>query len=355
MSEQRVRAVLFPGDGAVTLTHKVVGEPGPGQVLLAMRAAGVCGSDLHFMHMSAEEQRNPTLGKGLGRDPGTTPGHEMAGVVEQVGPGVAHLEVGSRVAVQHYSGCGRCRHCRMGWDCLCEEHVVYTLGRDGGFQDKVITEAKDCLVLPDGMSYTTAAFIACGAGTSFQAVRRGELKPGATLAAVGLGPVGLSALLWGKAMGARTVGVDPVGERREFARGLGVDLALDPLEANLEGQIAGLSGYPGADVVIEAAGNSAGRRLAVRLGRLWGCVVFVSFGPGCELDPGPEIVQKQLTIKGSWMFSVSTMMDALAFAHRHDVGLERVVTDTCALEDAPSAIKAFEAGRAGKTVFVWDD
>ena len=355
MSEQRVRAVLFPGDGAVALTEKVVGEPGPGQVLLALRAAGVCGSDLHFMHMSAEEQRNPSLGKGLGRDPGTTPGHEMAGVVEEVGPGVTQLQAGSRVAVQHYSGCGRCRHCRMGWDCLCEDHVVYTLGRDGGFQDKVIVEAKDCLALPVGMTYATAAFIACGAGTSFQAVKRGDLKAGATLAAVGLGPVGLSALLWGKAMGARTVGVDPVAERREFALKLGVDVVLGPYEAELGSRIAGLSGYPGADVVIETAGNAAGRRLAVNLGRTWGCVVFVSFGPGCELDPGPEIVQKQLTIKGSWMFSVSTMMDALAFAQEHDVGLERVVTDTCRLGDAPAAIKAFEAGRPGKTVFVWDD
>src|SRR5207247_8444891 len=101
-----------------------------------------------------------------------------------------------------------CRPCRMGWDALCENKVVYTLGRDGGFQDKVTAMAKDCLVIPDGMSFTSAAFIACGAGTSFQAIRRGELKAGDTLAAVGLGPVGLSGLLWARAYGARTIGLD---------------------------------------------------------------------------------------------------------------------------------------------------
>jgi threonine dehydrogenase-like Zn-dependent dehydrogenase len=84
-------------------------------------------------------------------------------------------------------------------------------------------------------------------------------------------------------------------------------------------------------------------------------VVFVSFGPGCELDPGPEIVQKQLTIRGSWMFSVSTMMDALTVARSRAVGLDKVVTHTCGIEGAPQAIRAFEAGGAGKTVIVWDD
>ena len=286
MADQVVRAVLFPGNGAVTTTEKVVGDPKAGQVLIALRAAGVCGSDLHFMNMSPDEQRNPSLGKGLGRDPGVTPGHEIAGVVEAVGPGVSHLQVGSRIVVQHYSGCGQCRHCRMGWDCLCEDKVVYTLGRDGGFQDKLLAEAKDCVLLPDGVTYITAAFIACGAGTSFQALKRGDLKAGATLAVVGPGPVGRSALLWGKALGARTVGVDPIQERREFAKNLGADMVLNSADADPAGQIGELSGYPGADVVIETAGNSQGRRLAVSLGRTWGCVVFVSFGPGCELDPG---------------------------------------------------------------------
>ncbi len=78
---------------------------------------------------------------------------------------------------------------------MCANKVVYTLGRDGGFQDKVIAEAKDCLPIPDGLSYSSAAFIACGAGTSLQAIRRDELKAGHTLAAVGVRPVGLTALV----------------------------------------------------------------------------------------------------------------------------------------------------------------
>jgi D-arabinose 1-dehydrogenase-like Zn-dependent alcohol dehydrogenase len=353
--DQQVRAVLFPGDGEVILTTKMVSQPGPGQVLLRMRASGVCGSDLHFMHMSPAERRNPSLGKGLNGDPSITPGHEMAGVVEAIGAGVTSIRVGSRVAVQHYSGCGNCRECRAGWDCLCSNHVVYTLRRDGGFQDKVIAEAKDCIPIPEGLSYSSAAFIACGAGTSFQAVRRGELKAGQSLAAVGLGPVGLSALVWGQAEGARTIGIDPNPERAKFAEDMGVDLVLHPSDPDLIEKIESVSGYPGADVVIETAGNSAGRSLSLDVARNWGTSVFVSFGAGCELDAAAQIVQKQLTIRGSWMFSVSTMMDAMDYAVTRGVNLERLIGRTCSIEEAPEAIKEFEAGGMGKTVIVWGD
>jgi propanol-preferring alcohol dehydrogenase len=350
-----VNAVLFTGNGNISVTEKEVGDPGSGEVRLGLRAAGVCGSDLHFLHMSPAERRNPSLGAGLEGDPAITPGHEIAGVVEAVGAGVTNVQVGTRVAVQHYSGCGDCRECRMGWDPLCANKTIYTLGRDGGFQDEVLAKSRDCLPIPDGMSYAAGAFIACGAGTSFQAVRRGELKAGDTLVAVGLGPVGLSALLWGLAEGARIIGIDPNPERRDFARSLGIATTLDPLRPDLHEQIEAITGRGGADVVIETAGNTPGRRLALEVARPWGTVVFVSFGPGCELDAAQHIVQKQITLRGSWMFSVSTMMDAMNFAQQRGVDLDQVVTRTCTLAEAPQAIRDFDAGASGKTVIAWEE
>jgi propanol-preferring alcohol dehydrogenase len=352
--EQIVRAMLFPGNGDVELTEKVVGDPGPGEVLLAMRAAGMCGSDLHFMHMSPDERRHSPW-KGLDGDPERTPGHEIAGVVEEVGAGVTHLKPGDRVAVQHYSGCGFCRSCRMGWDFMCENKTVYTLGRDGGFQDKLLAAAKDCIPIPDGVSFTTAAFIACGAGTSFQAIRRGELKAGQTLLSVGLGPVGFSALMWGTVTGARTIGIDPVPERRELALSLGIGMALAPDDPELLDKIESVAGYPGADVVIETAGNNAGRRLSLEATRPWGTAVWIGFGPGCELDAVNHIIMPQITLRGSAVISVSAMMDALSFVARSGIDFDRAITHTCGIEDAPAAIKAFEAGGQGKTFIVWPD
>lgn len=350
-----IEAVLFPGSGEVTLTTKPEPTPDTGEVLIALRASGVCGSDLHFMHASAEEQRHSTLGSGMDREPTVTPGHEITGVVESVSLGVTTLSPGDRVAVQHYSGCGSCRTCRMGWDTLCTRKTVYSLQRDGGFQDKVTIAAKDCVVIPDSMSFPTAAFIACGGGTSFQAIRRGELKAGETLAAVGLGPVGLSALLWGRAAGARTIGLDTNPDRRRFAEERGVEHTMDPTDPDLLDRIAEVSGRPGADVVIETAGNSPGRRLALDITRPWGTAVYVSFGGTCELDAPQQIVQKEITLRGSWMFSIPTLMDALQFAVDHEVDLGGVITTTCSITEAPEAIKAFDRGGTGKTVIVWDE
>jgi propanol-preferring alcohol dehydrogenase len=351
---EKVRAMLFPGYGEVALVEKEVGDPGPGEVRLAMRAAGMCGSDLHFMHMSPEERRNPPW-KGLEGDVSRTPGHEISGIVEAVGEGVTHLQVGSRVAIQHYSGCGFCRDCRMGWDTMCANKTVYTLGRDGGFQDKLLAAAKDCLPIPDGMTYTTAAFIACGAGTSFQALRRSDLRAGGVIASVGLGPVGFSGLIWAKVGGAVTIGIDPLAARRDFSERFGADLTLDPADPHLRDKIEEISGYPGADATLETAGNSAGRRLSMEILRPWGTSVWIGFGPGCELEAERHIIQNQATIRGSAVFGVSVMMDALAYASTRDVDFDATITNTCSIEEGPAAIKEFEAGGYGKTFITWAD
>ncbi|MCG3776806.1 MAG: L-threonine 3-dehydrogenase [Nitrospira sp.] len=350
---QSVRAILCPGNGRIELTTKMVGRPGPGEVLLDMRASGICGSDLHFMNLSPEDRRSEILGKGLDGDPSITPGHEMAGVVEAVGEGVTALWIGQRVAVQHYSGCGNCSECRSGWDCMCSKAVIYTLKRDGGHQDKVLAVARDCIPIPDGLSFTSAAFVACGAGTSFQAIRRGGLQAGQSLASVGLGPVGLSALLWGRVFGSTTIGIDPSSERRNFALSKGVDQVFDPSDPGmLETLLRETSG--GADVVIETAGNASGRSLSLDVARPRGTVVFVSFGGECFLDAPRQIVQKQLDIRGSWMFDVAAMMGAMEAAVALNVDLDGLITTTCEIDGGPEAIRAFAAGSNGKTMIVWD-
>jgi threonine dehydrogenase-like Zn-dependent dehydrogenase len=345
-----MKALIFPGSGVVELVDKPIPEAGPGEILIRVRVAGVCGSDLHFMHASAEEQRNSKLGTGLSRDPYTTPGHEITGTVEAAGAAVKNFRVGDRVVVHHYSGCGFCRSCRMGWDTLCKEKVVHSLHRDGGFQEFVVADAKDCLAIPEAMSFSLAAFVSCGAGTSFQALRRGELKSGETVAAIGLGPVGLSALLWAKSMGCRTIGLDTSATRRAFATELGVDDVLDPTAFDVREMMETVTARGGADVTIETAGNSSGRSLALDATRVWGTAVFVGFGGTCEFDAGPQIVQRQITIKGSWMFSLPTLMDALDAAVSGNIGLDRIITKTCSIDDAREAIEEFAAGASGKTV-----
>lgn len=338
-----VRAALFSGESTMEIVDKQIGELGLGEVLLDVRAEGMCGSDLHYFHISREAMQAHTQP----REWTTTPGHEMAGVIEQVGPGVTHLQVGDRVAIQHYSGCGTCLSCREGWDNHCENNSVYSLDRDGGYQDKVVVAARDCVALPDLMSFESGAFLACGASTAYQALSRADIPLGGTLAVVGLGPVGLAVLAWAKAFGLHAFGIDPVEERRSFAIELGY-AAFDSANFQIADVVPG-----GVDATIETSGNIHGRRSASRITATWGSVVLVGFGPGYDIDPVTDVIMKQATIRGSFVFSMPVMMKAVRDAARLGVELDRIVTVRCSLEETPAAVDAFANGGIGKTMIVW--
>jgi len=325
------------------IVEKTVPEPGLGEVLLDVRAEGMCGSDLHYYHISRDAMTAHTQP----RDWTTTPGHEMAGVVERIGPGISHLHVGDRVAIQHYSGCGTCLSCRKGWDNHCENNTVYSLDRDGGYQDKVIVAARDCVPLPDSMSFESGAFLACGASTAYQALNRADLPLGGTVAVIGLGPVGLAVLAWAKAFGLHAFGLDPVAERRDFAAGLGHDV-FDSASFDIEAVVPG-----GVNAAIETSGNIHGRRSASRITAIWGSVVLVGFGPGYDIDPVTDVIMKQSTIRGSFVFSMPVMMEAVRDADRLGVDLDSIVTVRCTLDETPDAVDAFAHGGIGKTMIVW--
>lgn len=334
-----VTALLFEGDEQIVLVEKTLGEPGQGQIVLDIRASGVCGSDLHNYHLSAEQSH----GEDAVRSAAITPGHEIAGVVEKVGPGVDGLSVGDRVAVYHYSGCGHCVWCRKGLDNHCLNKTVYSFTRDGGFQDKLVVNARDCVGIPDGMSYTAAAFMACGGATAFQAIRRVDVPPGGHVIVVGLGPVGLVTMLWLQAYGIRAAGVDPDSARRDFASSLGlVDIRADARDS--------LGRF---DSAIDASGNANGRASAVRAVRPWGTVVLVGLGQGINLEVNEDLIYSQVTMRGSHVFGMPTMMEAYREAARLKLQLDAVLTVRCDLPSAPEAIHSFAKGGVGKTVVVW--
>jgi L-iditol 2-dehydrogenase len=341
-----VRALRFAAKEHVSVVDAPLGEPGPGEIILDVKAAGLCGSDLHYFHMTLEEMQHATQP----RSPDITLGHEIAGVVESVGPGVVHPRVGDRVGVQHYSGCGVCETCRRGWDVHCENVRVYSLDRAGGCQDRLIVTAKDCVALPEQVSFAAGAFLACGATTAYQAIQRSEVKPGGTVLVTGAGPVGLAVLTWAKALGLRGVATDPSPQRREFAEQLGFTEVHDSTAFDVEAVLGGK-----ADVVIETSGNIHGRRAAIESVKTWGTVILVGLGSNLELDPVPDLIMRQVTVRGMFVFSVPLMMEAVDQVVRHNVNLDPIITRVASIEEGPEAFAEFAAGSVGKTVIGWSE
>ena len=227
-------AARLPGNSTVEHVEVEVPQPGPGQVLLRMRASSICGSDIRAIYREH-------LGHGAEAYRGVVAGHEPCGEVAQLGPGTRRLSVGDRVVVYHIAGCGMCRECRRGYQvaCLSSFRAAHGWQRDGGHAEFMLAEENSCILLPESLSFVDGALVSCGFGTAYEGLLRAQVNGRDRMLVTGLGPVGLAVAMLGRALGANAiVGSDPSAQRVALARRLGlVDHATsDP--ASLDDTVA---------------------------------------------------------------------------------------------------------------------
>ncbi len=343
-------AIVLPGNSTVEHVTLPVPEPGPGQVLLAMRASSICGSDIRAIYREH-------LGHGAEAYRGVVAGHEPCGEVVAVGPGCVRLAAGDRVVVYHIVGCGQCHECRIGYEIGCTDpgRAAHGWQRDGGHADYLLAEERSCLTLPDRLTFVDGALVSCGFGTAWEPLRRLGVTGADSVLVTGLGPVGLAAAMLARALGAGPViGVDPVEERRDLAGALGlVDHVLAPDDTALQ-RVEELTGGAGCTVAVDCSGSAAGRSLAVRATARWGRCAFVGEGGQVTIDVSQELIHKQVTVIGSWVTSVPRMAELLGRLERWDLHPEQIVTHRFGLADAGPAYEIADGGSAGKVCLVWD-
>jgi scyllo-inosose 3-dehydrogenase len=264
---------------------------GPGEVLIEVKACGVCGSDLHMIEQLPDGYMSSA-------DPANLPvalGHEFSGVVVEVGPGVETLAAGTRVAVEGSQWCGACLPCRAGVFGQCSNLNEHGFSVNGAFADYVVTKPQYCWPIDALVEQfgEDAAFEAGALVEPFSViynalfVRAGGFLPGGHVAVFGAGPIGLIAVILARFAGAGTiVALDTVQERRDLALQMGADAALDPVALARDGQDAAaaireLTGGMGAALAVESAGAGA-RTFPVieRSMALGGKIVQVGVGAG---------------------------------------------------------------------------
>jgi threonine dehydrogenase-like Zn-dependent dehydrogenase len=337
-----MKGLVFVGDRTVGLEEFADPTPGPGEVIIGIRASGMCGSDL------------PRYRDGGQRVVG---GHEPCGVVLERGPGVSERQAptGQRVMVHHYWGCLQCKHCRMGYTQMCL-HGSRVMGSsaDGGHAPYLLAPAGSLVVLDEALSFAEGAAIACGTGTAYSALKRLDVSGRDTLAIFGQGPVGLAATQLATAMGARVIAVDPEAERRRLASGLGAWETIDPLAVDPVAAIRELTHGEGADATLDCTGNAEARANCAKAARAWGRACFVGERGTATFDMTPDVIHKQLTMYGSWTFSINLMAECAQFAIDRKIPLGHVFTDEFTVDQANDAYKRFESRTMGKGVFLFD-
>jgi threonine dehydrogenase-like Zn-dependent dehydrogenase len=348
-----MKGLIFAGDRQIDYVEVEDPTPGLGEVVLEMKASGICGSDLHMY-------RGPKGMRLLGAT-ATGPiiaGHEPCGVVVAVGPGVTdrQAKIGDRAMVHHYWGCGTCPHCRTGWAQMCDQQqpTIYGIGAHGGHAQYLKVPEGTLVALPESLSFAAGAAISCGTGTSYAALRRFGVSGGDVIAIFGQGPVGLAATQLAAAMGARVIAIDPSAERLAFAKELGATDTIDPNSGDTVAAIQALTHGKGADYAFEASGAGAARTAGVKAVRPWGSVAFVGVGGEPTVEVG-AIMRRQITVFGSWTFSNVGQGECARFIADRNIAADRIFTDRWRLDQGVEAYQKVDGQKGGKGVFIFGD
>ena len=203
------------------------------------------------------------------------------------------------------------------------------------------------------MSYVAAAASTDAFGTLYSACRKLRVNGATTLGVWGLGPMGSSGVLAGKALGASVVALDPIEERRKFAADLGADLTLDPTAPDARDKLADFAGPLGLDAAVDCSGQPAAHNMALDCVRRLGRVAFVGESRHTTINPSDQLIRKQLTLMGSWYFNISEYEEIVDVLTTKRINLERLATHRFSIDEAATAFRMFDERKTEKAVLVF--
>jgi S-(hydroxymethyl)glutathione dehydrogenase/alcohol dehydrogenase len=350
-----VHAALFRhiGDEKLEVRDDVTTiDPGPGEVRIRIKAAGICHSDI-----SAIDGTLPALAPGIA-------GHEGAGVITDVGDRVTALAPGDHVMVTLIPPCGSCSHCNRGQPNLCQVHALaafsqprFRLGDEGvfgftgcgTFAEELVVPQEGAVKIPDDVPFEIAALVGCGALTGIGAViNTARVEPGSTVVVIGAGGVGISVIQGAQVSGAaEIVAIDPVPEKHAQARRFGATHAGTPEE--LPELIQSLTGGEGFDYAFEVVGLGSTIRTAYDAARRGGTAVIVGAGSEHETIQlnAQELFIDEKRLLGSFYGSVDVRRDPgriLALWRGGRVDLESMISRRIPLSQINEGIRALQQG-----------
>ncbi|MDH5235106.1 MAG: zinc-binding dehydrogenase [Gemmatimonadota bacterium] len=295
---------------------------GPGEVVVRVRAAGICHSDAHYRAGRSATLKAPV-----------TLGHEVAGEVAALGEGVTTHAAGDRVCLHYLVTCGRCAHCAAGREQFCPTGQMIGHHRDGGYAEHIVVPARNAVPLPAAISFEHGAAMMCSSSTSLHALRRGRLAAGETVAVVGVGGLGISAVQLARALGAsQVIAVDLDDAKLAVAARHGATVvnarAVDAVRA-----VRDATQGRGVDVALELVGSPATMRQSLQMLAVHGRAVIAGLSrTAMEVDSYRELLGPETELIGSNDHLLTELPLLLEFASRGTLDLSDVVVRTVPLD-----------------------
>jgi threonine dehydrogenase-like Zn-dependent dehydrogenase len=348
-----MRGAILPGNSTVELKQFPIPSPGHGEVLIKMKSSTICGSDIRCIY-------HEHLGKGPeGYQKGMIAGHEPAGQIVECGPGCRRFKTGDRVIIYHISGCGVCNDCRRGYmiSCTSEKYRrAYGWQRDGGMAEYMLAEEKDLVFLPEPLTYSDGAQVACGFGTVYEGLEKIGICGNDAVLVTGLGPVGLASAMLARAMGAAKIyGIEVLDERIAIAQTMNLFDAVLKAGPDNVARIRSLTGGYGVERSVDCSANDKARLTCIQATRKWGKIVFLGEGGTCSFQPSPDIIHDQKTIYGSWVTNIWRMEELVERLVRWNIHPETLITHRFPLDRVGEAYALMASGKCGKVAVVFDE
>lgn len=339
-----MKAAIFHGGGRpLEVTEVPTPEPGRGEALVRVAGCGLCHTDLHYLDHGVRTFKPPPL----------ILGHEAAGTVAALGPGVERRAVGDRVLIPAVLSCGRCRYCRQGRENLCDQMTMLGNNVDGAYAEYVVVPAAELVPVPAELPLERACVIADAVSTPYHAVtRRGRVRPGEAVAVVGCGGVGLNVVQCAYAAGAQVIAVDLNDQRLEMARALGAAETVNPKAvARADKWIRERSGG-GVDVAFEAIGSPATIQLAYSLLKRGGRLCVIGYSAEDVALSAARLMYFELEVVGSLGCGAGEYPEILALVQAGRLRLEPIVSGTLPLEQINQGLDRLRRGEGVRWVIV---
>ncbi|MFA4029501.1 MAG: hypothetical protein GDYSWBUE_000528 [Candidatus Fervidibacterota bacterium] len=284
-------ALVYTAPGEIELLELPMPKPGADEVLIKVAWCGICGSEVE------------SFVSGRRRKPPLIMGHEFSGIVADVGHGVSGFEVGERVVVNPLISCGECRLCMRGFENVCQQRKLLSMHRPGGYAEYVSVPRQCVFKLPSMLDLKLAA-LSEPLANAVHACRLARTNGFNSVVIIGAGTIGLLCLQVVKRFdGITVVVIDPVEQRREVAKSLGAEVAIDPNEVDVSGLVSDLTHGVGADVCFDAVGKSETRALSCKLLSPKGIAVWIGLHDADALIDGACIVTGEKRIQGSYAYT----------------------------------------------------
>jgi alcohol dehydrogenase len=303
-------------------------------VVIEVKATGLCRSDWHAWRGHDGDVALPHV-----------PGHELAGIVSEIGAGVTKFNVGDRVTVPFVNGCGKCQYCASGNAQVCPTQTQPGFTQWGSYAEYVSIENADfnLIALPDAISFSTAAALGCRFATAFRGLTaRAKVQPGEWVAIFGCGGVGISAIMIAKALGARVIAIDISPAALAKATQIGADVTINSSETDVLAQINQITG-DGADVSIDALGSEVTSTQSIlslrRRGRHLQLGLLLT-PDGLTPEPMGRVIAYELDLLGSHGMAAVDYPQMLAMLESGILRPDLLVERTVGLGDGIAALKA---------------